>query len=175
MKSVICGIILALVCSCTNPPPQRDDQKIQGFGSLKLGQSLQDAKTALEKDSHYYSFNGRTLDYETLANGDRWYVSALMVKSRISSITVAPRPIVAGGPAMLLSDSECTKRFDQTLESLRREYGPESSGPSSDGAGTDDTIWISKDRSITVHRHKVETGCDGLSVSFADFTLTDHF
>ncbi len=175
MKAASYGLVLALLCSCTTPAPVPNQQKIQGFGTLKLGESLQDAKTALEKDNLYYSFTGRTLDYETMANGDRWYVSAQMIKTRVAAIVVAARPMVAGGPATLVPEAECDRRFNRTLDSLRRDYGDESSGASSDGTDLTEYVWIDKDRSITVHRHKVETGCDRLSIAFADFSIADHF
>ena len=175
MKAVYCGIFLGLLCSCAAPPPVTDERKIQGFGSIRLGQTLPEAKSSLDRVGLYYSFTGRALDYETTVNGDRWYVSAQIIKTRIAAITVTARPIVAGGPAAILSETECNRRVEKTLDALRREYGDESTPPLPDSADTADYLWIERDRSIAFHRHKVEAGCDGLSIAFTDFSIADHF
>jgi len=174
MNAIPLFIVLALLSSCAAPPKVIQDKEIQGFGGVKLGETLADAKAALEHDGIFYKFTGRALDYESVANGERWYISAELTKTRISSILLVTRPYIPGMSQIVVPFTECDRRFDNALETLRKEYGDDPRDASPDGSGTTDYTWFLKNRSVTLRRHKSDEGCDSLSILYADNAIADH-
>lgn len=174
MKAYALLICLGLLAACSSTPSNQE-KSIEGFGSVKLGQNLLDARAALDGDGIYHYFTGHAMTYETMANDQRWYVAAQLIKNRVSSIVVSARPVVLGAPSSVISTAECDQRYDKTLEALRKEYGTEASQSHAEGSDTDLTTWIREGRSIDFQRHKVEGGCDTLSVTYDDHGIADHF
>ena len=170
MKSLCPLAIVALLAACADKPLPVKDNPIQGFSSVKLGQSLSDARAALERDHLYYSYTGRTLDYQTEANGEHWFVSAELIKTRVAGIAVTARPQMIGMPLVTVPTAECDRRFDHAREALKAEYGPDTSGTSADMIS-----WGYEARSITLSRHPVENGCDSVAIIYRDHSIPDHF
>ena len=175
MKNLSMVLIACLLAGCAAKPAPIDDTVIKGFGSIKLGQNLADARAALEHDHLYYRYTGRSLDYQTEINGEHWFVSAQLIKTRIANITISARPQMVAMPLIILPEDECNSRFIQAQAALKQEYGTSNTEIQTEGGGSGDMIWLDKDRSITLRRHSVEKGCDILSIIYDDHSVQDHF
>ena len=171
MKTLPLLLVLGVLAACAEKTLPLPDKEIQGFGSIKLGQSLTDARSSLERDHLFYAYTGRTLDYQTTANDEHWFVSAQLIKTRVAGIVVSARPQVPGLPLIAMPATECIRRFDRAKEVLRQEYGSESSGPDN----ADDLVWIVKDRSVTLRHHQTDSGCDVMAIIYDDHSVADHF
>ncbi len=170
MKSLPLICIAGLVAACSATPLPVKDNPIQGFSSVKLGQGLSDARAQLERDHMYYSYTGRTLDYQAEANGEHWFVSAELIKTRVAGIAVTARPQMIGMPLVTIPAAECDRRFERARDALKAEYGSDSADLSPDMI-----TWTIAPRSITLSRHPIENGCDSVAIMYQDYSVPDHF
>lgn len=175
MKILSMVLIASLLAGCAAKPVATDDAVIKGFGAVKLGQNLTEARAALEHDHLYYSYTGRSLEYQTQVNGEHWFVSVLLIKTRVANITISARPQMVGMPLVVLPGDECNNRFVQAEAALKQEYGNSNTNTQTEGTGSQDMVWLDKDRSITLRRHTVDNGCDILSIIYDDHSVPDHF
>lgn len=171
---LVLSVSLGLLAACSSGDTG-SGKAIEGFGHVKLGQYLPDAKAALDAQGIYHSYTGQALIYETTANDERWYVAAGIVQNHVANIAVSARKIVVGAPPPIIGTPECDRRFDRTVAALRHEYGDEAPVPHGDAADLDDMAWSKGDRSVTFTRHKVEGGCDTFTVTYEDHGIADHF